>query len=61
MNRETRTFIWGLILLVISSFSIAHIGARIYQGDSIWFNYVLFIGSFLGFFSALRYIFKTID
>jgi len=61
MNKETRQFIWGLILLFISTVAVAIHMAEIHNGT--WtggVNYFLLTASALGLIPAAYYVFKNI-
>lgn len=60
MNLETRTFIWGLILMILCGIGTAiHIVDFINGTFEHGWNWLLFIGSFVGVISGGIKINKT--
>lgn len=60
MDKETRTFIWGIVLTILCS-----IGAGVYMiqlksgMDYAWYDWVLFVGFILGIMSGVSRINET--
>lgn len=40
MNKETRTFIWGFIILISCGFATAGFILKLFDGHREWFNFV---------------------
>lgn len=62
MDKETRTFIWGLLLLIICGLGLAIHIVQLRSGmHYTWYDWMLFIFSLYGTISGALSIHKTID
>lgn len=62
MNRETRTFIWGIIVVYICGSGLgSQINELNSRVDFVWFDWVLIILNLLGVISGVYSIYKTVD
>lgn len=61
MNKETRQFIWGILLTIIGSVAVALWIIDIKNGTHMdWFSWLCFIGSILAMAGGLKYINNSI-
>lgn len=53
MNRETRTFIWGLFIMIFCTFALAGFILHIMRGNREWYYFIgaaiCMINSYIGF------------
>jgi hypothetical protein len=62
MNKETRTFIWGLLLVLVCGSGLAIHIIQLKSGmHYTWYEWVLFVGCFYGTIAGGFRIYKTID
>jgi hypothetical protein len=62
MNRETRTFIWGLLVVYICASGLGlQIRELMSRVDFGWFDWIFLILNLLGVISGLYSIYKTVD
>jgi hypothetical protein len=62
MNKETRSFIWGLILLLLCGFALAlQINHIMNENPTDWTDGILMIFTILGFLSGGFRVFNSID
>ncbi len=62
MNKETRTFIWGLLLILICGKGLSIHIIELKSGMTYtWYEWVLFIACLYGTIAGGNYVFKTVD
>lgn len=62
MNKETRTFIWGLIMVFMFGATIVYHGVNLKTGVIYnWHEWILFSICVMGFISGLSKVIKTTD
>lgn len=62
MNKETRTFVWGLLLVFICGLSVCIHIDELYDGKVYsWYNWVLMGLNVCGFLSGVQYVGRSID
>lgn len=62
MNKETRSFIWGLIMFLICGLALVIHIIEIQSGKPRdWYDFTLMVLTFIGMMSGLSRIYKSID
>ena len=62
MNKKTRTFIWGLLLIIVCGIGSAIHVVQLKNGmHYTWYEWTLFAGCLYGAIVGNFHIYKTID
>lgn len=61
MNKETRSFIWGLLLIIVCGSSLGTILERVAYGDAAFLDGLGTIFALLGVYLGAKRVYKNID